>query len=58
MTTIHELEAHPNAGAVRWQLEELRVAQFAQSLARSGVSVKKIRRLLDQSAPGVTSPRS
>ncbi|HEX2084252.1 MAG TPA: ATP-dependent RNA helicase HrpA, partial [Solirubrobacteraceae bacterium] len=59
MRVVHELEAHPGADAVRWQLEELRVAQFAQGLARGGVSVKKVRRLLDQpAAPGVTSPRS
>jgi ATP-dependent helicase HrpA len=59
MTTIHELEAHPRAAAVRWELEELRVSQFAQGLARrGGISAKKLRRLLDQPSPGVTSPRS
>jgi ATP-dependent RNA helicase HrpA len=59
MATIHELESHPAAPAHTWQLEELRVAQFAEHLSRRGVvSVKKLRRLLDQSAPGVTSPRS
>ena len=47
MKTLDELESHPRAAAVRWELEELRVAQFAQSLARGGVSVKKLRRLLD-----------
>ena len=48
MATIHSLEAHPRAASVRWELEELRVAQFAQGLARRGVSVKKVRKLLDQ----------
>jgi ATP-dependent helicase HrpA len=45
MATIHELESHPRAAAVRWELEELRVSQFAQGLAkRGGVSAKKLRR--------------
>ena len=50
MRTIHELEAHPAAKRLRWQLEELRVAQFAQGLAKGGVSVKKLRRELDAAA--------
>jgi ATP-dependent helicase HrpA len=54
MRTIHQLEAHPHAAAHRWELEELRVAQFAQSLAKGGVSVKKLRRLLDRTAGGQT----
>jgi ATP-dependent helicase HrpA len=55
MSTIHELESHPRAEAVRWELEELRVGYFAQGLAKRGAaSVKKVRRLLDQSEPGVT----
>ncbi len=56
MRVVQELEA---AAADRpdlfWDLQELRVAQFAQGLARGGVSVKKIRRQL---SPGTTSPRS
>jgi ATP-dependent helicase HrpA len=55
MATIHELEAEAG-DRLFWELQELRVAQFAQGLARGGVSVKKLRRQLAE--PGVTSPRS
>jgi ATP-dependent helicase HrpA len=52
MRSIHELESlHAAAGyrpvEVRWLLEELRVAQFAQGLGVKGpVSAKRIRRAL------------
>ncbi len=70
MRTIHELEAAyegrladwpvgvpkpPELYEVRWMLEELRVAQFAQALAaRSGppVSAKRIRRAIAQAGRG------
>jgi ATP-dependent helicase HrpA len=50
MHAIHELEAlaRGRTGEVRWMLEELRVAQFAQGLGTKGqVSAKKIRRALE-----------
>jgi ATP-dependent helicase HrpA len=49
MTAIHELEALAagRTDEVRWMLEELRVAQFAQALGvKDQVSAKKIRRAL------------
>jgi ATP-dependent helicase HrpA len=62
MNAIHELErayrerlaANPGAEGLRevpWMLEELRVAQFAQSLGTRGpISAKRIRRTLDEAA--------
>lgn len=63
MSTVHELEAAhaarlsacadagiPAPPALReagWLLQELRVNQFAQSLARGGVSAKRVRKALD-----------
>jgi ATP-dependent helicase HrpA len=59
MRTIHELEALAGpdpSPSIAFQLQELRVMQFAEGLAKRGVvSVKKLRRQLE---PGVTSPRS
>jgi ATP-dependent helicase HrpA len=63
MNAIHELErayrerlrSAPSAAVVRdvpWMLEELRVNQFAQNLARGGVSAKRIRRALTETAAG------
>ena len=43
MATIHELEAAAPA-ELFWDLQELRVAQFAPGLGRPGVSVKRIRK--------------
>ncbi len=48
MAQVHELEDHPRSPLVRWQLEELRVSLFAQSLGTPGpVSAARIRRALD-----------
>jgi ATP-dependent helicase HrpA len=48
MDRVHALESHPRAEAVRWQLEELRVSLFAQSLGTAHpVSEQRIRRLLE-----------
>jgi ATP-dependent helicase HrpA len=62
MRTVHELEELARGvddPELFWLLEELRVSQFAQGLARGGVSVKRLRRRLSgQPAPGVTGPRS
>jgi ATP-dependent helicase HrpA len=51
MAVVHELEAlaagRPDLEEVPWMLEELRVAQFAESLGVKGqVSAKRIRRML------------
>jgi ATP-dependent helicase HrpA len=57
MNAIHELErayrerlqsgpVTPELREVPWMLEELRVHHFAQSLARGGISAKRIRRAL------------
>ncbi len=56
MQVVHELEEQAaERPDLFWDLQELRVSQFAQGLARGGVSVKKLRRQLAE--PAVTSPR-
>ena len=67
MNAVHALEAEYRARMqawprgrpvpaalreVRWQLEELRVSQFAQALGTRGpLSAKRIRRALAEAAP-------
>jgi ATP-dependent RNA helicase HrpA len=61
MASIHELErayrerlksgpVTPELREVPWMLEELRVHHFAQALARGGISAKRIRRALSETA--------